>query len=169
MICSCRFHIQNTYILGDLENKIPLDTKIKWYEVKNEMRANKKEPNLKDFAEFYTKLVYSVREAQHMRTAMDGINSGNENVKRGAHRNVESKAEKKNLLATSVRSSKSMDTKPVKPTNHNAPKDSKKLGNLPQKGKYLKSYCYFCNSVGHSPNFCKGFKPSFDEKKYLAV
>ena len=162
-------NFQNTYILGDIENKVPLDTKIKWCEMKADMRAKSKEPNMKDFAEFYTKLVNSISEAQHMKQAMDSIN---ENAKKGKQRNDESKGEKRNLLATNVRNYKGKESKNVKITEHNdkhAPKDDRSLGNLPQKGRFLKCYCYFCNSVGHSPNFCKGFKLSFEEKKDLAL
>ena len=102
--------------MGDIENKIPLDTKIKWYELKTDMRAQSKEPNLKDFAEFYTKLVNSINEAQHMRQAMDCINEG---AKRGKHRNDESKGEKRNLLATNVRNYKGKESKNIKTTEHN--------------------------------------------------
>ena len=60
----------------------------------------------------------------------------------------------------------------IKPTEHNdknAPKDDGKSGSLPQRGRFVKCYCFFCNSIGHSPNFCKSFKLSFEEKKDLAV
>ena len=95
--------------MGDIENKVPIDTKIKWYEIKSKVRARGKEPNRKDFTEFYQKLVYSINEAQYMRTALDGINSNNEASKKGKNKSGDSKLEKRNLLATHTKSSKNRD------------------------------------------------------------
>ena len=39
---------QITYILGDIKNKFPMDTKINWCEVRNKMRLKDKELNLKN-------------------------------------------------------------------------------------------------------------------------
>ena len=161
-------NFQNTYILGDIENKVPIETKIKWFEVKSEMRAKDKEPNLKDFSEFYQKLVYSVHEAQYMRTALEGINSNNDANKKVKHKNDDSKVEKRNLLATHTKSSKNKEQQGKSNENKTNSKEEKN-SNLPQRGKFLKCYCYFCNSVGHSPNFCKGFKLKFEEKKEIAL
>ena len=92
---------QNTYILGDIENKVPIDTKIKWFEITSEMRERDKEPNLKDFSEFYQKLVYSVNEAQYMPSALEGINSNNDATKKGKHKSNDLKVEKKEPLSYS--------------------------------------------------------------------
>ena len=97
--------------MGDIVNKISLDTKIKWFDVKNEMRSREKEPNLKDFSEFYQRLVYSVNEAQYMRTAIEGMNSNNEPTKKGKQRIDDSKVERRNLLATHTGSIKGKDQK----------------------------------------------------------
>ena len=53
---TCETNFQNTYILGDLENKIPLDTKIKWFEVKMRCEQTKKSQILRILLSFIPNL-----------------------------------------------------------------------------------------------------------------
>ena len=107
-----------------------------------------------------------------MRTALEGIDSPNDSTKKRKQRSDDSKVEKRKLLVTHTRNLKGNDQKnfkPIESKDKNNSKEEKGSTDLPQKRRYMKCYCYFCKSIGHSPNFCKSFKLSFDEKKEVAL
>lgn len=90
---------KSTYILSDIESKIPIDAVTKWFDVKNDMRARDKEPTLKDFIKFYEQMAYSINKAQYLRSAMDSINACIDLNKRGRNKSDDTYVDKRYLLA----------------------------------------------------------------------
>ena len=67
-------NLQNTFILVELEGKIPLNGYTARMIEKDAIKANKKVANLEDFVKFYTKLVDQHADAQYIRRQLEDVN-----------------------------------------------------------------------------------------------
>ena len=157
---------QNTFILVELERKIPLEGYNKWVDRKASLNAKGKEPNLQDFVNCYEQQVISISDAQYMRETMESISKPKEEMKK-RRQEVE---DTRNLLVTQVKTKhKGQQRKTESKVSSNDQDHIKDHSALPQKGRFTKCFCYFCNSIGHSPIYCKIWKLNLDQKKDLAI
>lgn len=67
--------MQNTFILRELEGKIPLDAFTTWIVVKDNVNMNDKTPNLEDFVKFNTRLVDQLADDQYLRSQLEEFNT----------------------------------------------------------------------------------------------
>ena len=70
--------IQSTFILVELEGKIPIEAYTAWVIEKERIKKSSGSPNLENFVKFYTKIVEQQADAQYIRKQLeDAQNSPN--------------------------------------------------------------------------------------------
>ena len=67
--------IQNTFILVELEGKIPIEGYIAWVSEKDNIKRNQGTPNLESLVKFYTKMVEQQADAQYIRKQLVDVHS----------------------------------------------------------------------------------------------
>ena len=141
-------NLQNTFLLTELEAKIPVFVYSKWVDKKEKLKEKGKTVNIEEFCSFYEKIVETQNDAVYIRNRLDEL-EGSKKVK-------SPKASRKRLLATKVKA-KNKSTE-----NHasssNAPPAEKGGSNPTNK------YCIFCEMKGHFANWCKNKNHSHDFK-----
>ena len=68
--------LQNTFILIELEGKIPLEAYNSWVIEKERLKIAKITPNLENFTTFYGKLVDTQADAMYIRKQLEEMNRG---------------------------------------------------------------------------------------------
>ena len=110
-----------------------------------------------------------------MRSTFNAINKQSPNDKRDRKKKSNDdkpeQEDRRNLLTTQVKArSKDAKNSDKRPHNNNSSvKDEQEKAQLPVKRRFENCFCYFCNAVGHSPNFCKVWKLTFVNKKDCAI
>ena len=150
-------NLQNTFLLVDLESKIPLDCYTDWVGNKNKLKLAGKQANLEDFATFYEKTVDLQNDALYLRKQIETINrqtpdDPSNRKKRGGNKKGKPANDSANLLATQVSENDANDgaTQPD------------------QKGPFKNAFCIFENVNGHDTAFCKNMKLDTDYKMSTA-
>ena len=133
--------IQNTFILVELEGKIPIEAYTAWVTEKENIKKNSGSPNLESFVKFYTKMVEQQADAQYIRKQLEDVHiaqkHGKPKEKLPGNSNKPKTKETASLFGTSVE------------------ENGKKKNNW--KGKN-KPYCIFCEQSGHASTFCRTMK-----------
>ena len=97
--------IQNTFILVELEGKIPIEAYTAWVTEKEHIKKNSGSPNLEFFVKFYTKMVEQQSDAQYIRKQLEDVhisqNHGKPKEKPG-NANKPKPKETASLFGTSV-------------------------------------------------------------------
>ena len=120
--------IQNTFILAELEGKIPIEAYTAWITEKDHIKKNSGTPNLENFVRFYTKIVEQQADAQYIRKQPEDVHN---HTKSGKPKEKPGGADKKKAKETA-----SLFGTTVEETD----KDKKK-GGWKSRGK--KPYCIF--------------------------
>ena len=68
---------QNTFILIQLEGKIPMQAHNAWMIEKDAQKASGTTPNLKKFTSFYEKMSYQQLDAIYVRKQLEDLNKSN--------------------------------------------------------------------------------------------
>ena len=136
--------LQTTFILVDLEGKIPIEGYTAWISEKERLKSENKYPNLDTFTRFYEKLVGQQADALYIRKQLEEVNLSSESARRD--KKSEQRNTHKHLFKTDV-AEKAPDT-----------------STLPQKGKYKNAYCIFENVRGHGSAFCLSHELDFEQK-----
>ena len=155
--------LQNTFILIELEGKIPMQAYNAWMIEKDTLKASGTSPNLEKFTLFYEKMTNQQLDAIYIRKQLEDLNKSNESSgspgdrkQGGGKKDTSGKKRGKaiNLLATSM---------------HEAKKDPKSApeGSKPFKGKFKKQYCVFEKCFGHATAFC--LNGSFDTETMMKI
>ena len=139
--------LQTTFILDDLEGKIPIEGYTAWISEKERLKSDNKYPNLESFTKFYEKLEGQQADALYIRKQLEEVNLSSENaMKHRREKKNEQRNTPKHLFKTDVA--------------EKAPETS----TLPQKGKYKNAYCIFENVRGHGSAFCLSNDLDFEQK-----
>ena len=97
--------IQNTFILVELEGKIPIEAYTAWVTEKERIKKSSGSPNLENFVKFYTKMVEQQSDAQYIRKQLEDVhisqNHGKPKEKPG-NANKPKPKETASLFGTSV-------------------------------------------------------------------
>ena len=72
--------LQTTFILVDLEGKIPIEGYTAWINEKERLKSDNKYPNLETFTKFYEKLVGQQADALYIRKQLEEVNLSSENA-----------------------------------------------------------------------------------------
>ena len=136
---------KTTFILVDLEGKIPIEGYTAWTSEKERLKSNNKYPDLESFTKFYDKLVGQQADALYIRKQLEEVNHSSESARR--EKKSEQRNTSKHLFKTDVIAGKAPDT-----------------STLPQKGKYINAYCIFENVRGHGSAFCLSRDLDFEQK-----
>ena len=155
--------LQNTFILIELEGRIPMQAYNAWMIEKDVLKASGTSPNLENFTNFYEKMTNQQLDAIYIRKQLEDLNRNTEanstpgeRKQGGVKKDYSGKKRGKtiNLLTTST---------------HEAEKDPKSTteGSKPIKGKYKKQYCAFEQCFGHATAFC--LNGSFDTETKMKI
>ena len=139
--------LQTTFLLVDLEGKIPMEGYTAWINEKERLKATNKYPNLEIFTKWYEKIVGQQADALYIRKQLEEVNLSSENAKKPRReRKSELRNTSKHLLKTDV--------------TEKVPDQS----TLPLKGKYKNAYCIFEDVRGHGSAFCLSHDFDYEQK-----
>ena len=158
--------LQTTFLLTELEAKIPIPTYLKWYEEKDKLAKNGENPNVEHFTEFYERAVETQSDAVYIRNRLDEI-SGSKKDDNKAGKTSKSHGKSNKVSGNLLRTEGNKGNAATSSGN-----DSGLIANwesLPMKGKYKDSYCLWDNCRGHSSYRCLNTKIDHEAKmKILA-
>ena len=128
-------NLQATFLLVDLEGKIPIEGYTQWMAEKERLKQMNAAPNLETFTKWYEKIVGQQADAIYIRRQIEEVSSDAPRKPRDSkNRKGELKKDTRNLLKTEVLN----------------PESSKN----PTKGKYKNAYCIVEDCKGHGSAFC---------------
>lgn len=141
--------LQNTWLLVDVEGKIPIDVYFNWSEEKRRIKTSLgRNPNIEEFTNYYEKVVDTQYDALYLRDRLDAINKPpnptpppNPAGRRGGNKPEERNS---NLLHTQSNESSNESQRELK--------DKEKPRMM---GRFKNAYCVFDESFGHDSSFCK--------------
>ena len=163
-------NLQNTFILVDLEGKIPLEGYTAWMVEKNCIKTNNKTPNLDDFTKFYEKLVNQQADAIYIRKQLEELSSDTKD--RASRRDKGARRDNRGDKSGDKGRGKGQDSANLLNTNSSEKEQDGKDGptehGQPIKGKYKKAFCIFEKCYGHGSAFCLNTKFDSDFKMKCA-
>ena len=146
-------NLQNTFLLVDLESRIPMEAYTAWVAEKEKIKNNGKTANLEDFSGFYEKLVMRQKDALYLRRQIEEINKDKKEHPTTKPNKGDDKPVGKNLLAARTTDSGGSYSSEGEPPVI--------------KGKYKKAWCIFEKCNGHHTSYCLNQK--FDHAFKLAA
>ena len=139
--------LQTTFLLTELEAKIPISTHLRWIEEKDRLQKQRINPNIEHFTEFYEKAVETNSDAVYMRNRLDEISGPQREKEKGKGVPVkgaksDGKRKPSNLLRT--------EGKEVVNTGSEQEDSKREASEAPMKGNNKNQFCLWDNCYGHS-------------------